>query len=81
MPEPARMIPPHTARLRDLRAGFFISVTCPSCHNVKELAVNHLRGRLPPDTLVSRLGPQFRCQRCGHRGAEVAARLALAAAR
>jgi hypothetical protein len=77
MPEPARMIPFQTARVADLRHGFFVMVTCKSCGHSAELAATHLRQRLPPDAFVRHLGPQFRCKSCRHKGADIDARRAL----
>ena len=77
MPEPARMIPFHIARVADLRHGFFVMVTCKSCGHSAELGATHLRQRLKPGELIRHLGPQFRCKSCQHKGAEIDARRAL----
>ena len=77
MPEPAHMIPLYVARVADLRHGFFVMVTCRSCGHIAELAATHLRQRLRPTDFVKHLGPQFRCQKCRHKGAEIDARRAL----
>ena len=71
------MIPLYVARVTDLRVGHFVSVTCRSCGHVAEVAAIRLRERLPRDAFVKHLGPQFRCEQCGHKGAEVDARRAL----
>jgi hypothetical protein len=36
-----------------------------------------LRERLPRDEFVKHIGVRFRCQQCGHKGAEIDARGAL----
>jgi hypothetical protein len=77
MPEPPRMVPLYVARVADLRVGTFVGVICRNCGHVAEVAVVALRGRLPPHMFVKHLGPQFRCQLCGHKGADVDARRAL----
>src|SRR6267143_353648 len=71
MPESPRMVPLYIARIVDLRAGQSVSIRCRACRHVAELAAIHLRERLPRDAFVKHLGPQFRCQLCGHKGAEV----------
>ena len=78
MPEPPRTIVPlYIARIADLRHGACVSVKCLNCGHVAELAAMQLRERLPRDGFVKHLGSQFRCQQCGHKGAEVDARRAL----
>jgi predicted RNA-binding Zn-ribbon protein involved in translation (DUF1610 family) len=77
MPEPPRMVPLYIARVADLRVRQAVSITCRSCGHVAELAAIQLRERLPRDAFIKHLGPQFRCQLCGHKGAEVDARRAL----
>jgi hypothetical protein len=71
------MVPLYVARVVDLRHGLTVAVTCRACGHVVELPVTKLKERLPRDEFVKRLGPQFRCQLCGHKGAEVDARRAL----
>ncbi|MDB5410270.1 MAG: hypothetical protein JWL84_5182 [Rhodospirillales bacterium] len=77
MPEPPRMIPLYVARVADLRVGTLVGVTCRNCGHVAEIASAVLRERLPPYSFVKQLGPQFRCQSCGVKGADVDARRAL----
>jgi hypothetical protein len=77
MPEPPRMVALYVARVADLRHGRAISVTCRRCGHVAEIAATVLRARLPSSAFVKHLGPQFRCQLCGHKGAELDARQAL----
>jgi hypothetical protein len=71
------MVPLYAARVADLRVGFFVSVRCRACGHVAELPVVRLRERLPRSEFVKHLGPRFRCESCGQRGAEVDARQAL----
>jgi hypothetical protein len=71
MPEPPRLVPLYVARVADLRIGSFVAITCRRCGHVAEIAEVHLRERLPWDSFVKHLGPQFRCQRCRHKGAKV----------
>lgn len=71
------MVPLYIARVADLRHGRAISVTCRKCGHVAEIAVTWVREPLQPSDFVKHLGPQFRCQQCGHKGAEVDARRAL----
>jgi hypothetical protein len=71
------MIPLYTARVADLRIGKALTVTCRSCGHVGDVAVLWVRERLPLKSLVKHLGPQFRCQKCGRKGAEVDAKGAL----
>ena len=77
MPEPTRMVPLYIARVADLRMGQSVSATCRNCGHVAEVAVVWIGERLPKDAFVKHLGPQFRCQECGRKGAEVDARRAL----
>ncbi len=77
MPEPPHMVPLYIARIADLRPGAYVSVTCRACGHVAELAALQLRERLPRETFVKHLGPQFRCAKCGRRGAILDARRAL----
>ncbi|HZS85663.1 MAG TPA: hypothetical protein VFA50_22540 [Stellaceae bacterium] len=77
MPESPRMVPVYLARIADLRVGARVSVRCASCGHTAELAAMVLRERLSLDLLVKRLGPQFRCRNCGHKGARVNAKEAL----
>jgi hypothetical protein len=77
MPESPRMVPLYLARIADLRQGSVVAVTCRGCGHVAELAVSQLRGRLAASLFVKHLGPQFRCQQCGRKGAEIDARRAL----
>ena len=77
MPEPPRMVALYIARVADLRHGRAVSVTCRRCGHVAEIAATVLRARLPPFAFVKHLGPRFRCQLCGHKGAELDARHAL----
>jgi predicted nucleic-acid-binding Zn-ribbon protein len=77
MPESPRMVPLYLARIADLRHGRVVAVTCRGCGHVAEMAVSQLRQRLAPGLFVKHLGPQFRCRRCGCKGAEIDARLAL----
>jgi len=71
------MIPRYIARVADLRVGQAVSIRCRACGHVAEVAATQLRERFPRDASVKHLGPQFRCQLCGHKGAEVDARRAL----
>jgi hypothetical protein len=71
------MVPLYAARVADLRVGFFVAVRCRSCGHVAELPAMRLRELLPTTAFVKHLGPQFRCQQCRHKGAEVDARRAL----
>jgi hypothetical protein len=77
MPESPRMVPLYIARIMDLRFGNSIAVRCRACGHVAELSVTKLREKLPRESFVKHLGPQFRCQLCGHKGAELDARRAL----
>jgi transcription elongation factor Elf1 len=77
MPEPRDMVPLYVARVADLRRGRVVALTCRSCGHVAELPVDELRRHLEPSDLVKHLGPQFRCRRCGHKGAVIDARQAL----
>jgi hypothetical protein len=77
MPEPPNLVPLFAARVRDLRPGYFVLVTCKGCGHAAELAVNQLRERLAAGAFVKHLGSQFRCRRCGGKGAAVDARRAL----
>ncbi len=77
MPEPPRMIPLYVARVADLRIDRLVSVRCPGCGHVAELAVARLRQTLRRDAFVRHLGAQFRCTSCGRKGAEIDARRAL----
>ena len=77
MPESRSPVPLHTARVADLRLGFFVKVVCEACGHEKEVAVNHIRPKLPPYTFVKQVGLAFRCQQRGHKGATVDARRAL----
>jgi transcription elongation factor Elf1 len=77
MPEPRSPVPLQTARVADLRHGFVVKVICEACGHSKEVAVNHLRQRLPPFAFVKQIGPMFRCQQCNKKGATVDARRAL----
>ena len=77
MPEPPRLVPLYIARVADLRYGSAVSVTCRRCGHIAEIAATVLRARLPPSAFVKHLGPQFRCQSCGHKGAELDGRQAL----
>jgi hypothetical protein len=76
-PEPRSPAPLQTARVADLRHGFFVKVICESCGHSKEVASNHLRQRLPPFAFVRQLGLVFRYQQCSYKGAKVDARRAL----
>ena len=77
MPESPRMVPLYIARVIDLRIGNSVAVRCRACGHVAGLPVAKLREKLPRNGFVKHLGPQFRCQICGHKGAEVDARRAL----
>jgi hypothetical protein len=77
MPEPRSPVPLQAARVADLRHGFFVKVICESCGHSKEVAVNHLRQKLPPFAFLKQVGLVFRCQQCKHKGADVDARRAL----
>jgi hypothetical protein len=77
MPESPRMVPLYIARVADLRHDRSVAITCRRCGHVAELSVTKLRERLPRDAFIKHLGPQFRCQQCRHKGAEVDARNAL----
>jgi hypothetical protein len=71
------MVPLYAARVADLRMGSRVAARCRSCGHVAELPVASLRERLPGHEFVKHLGPQFRCQTCGSKGAELDARRAL----
>lgn len=77
MPEAPHMVPLYIARVADLRVGRFVAITCKHCGHLAELPVVVLRERLPRDSFVKHLGPQFRCRECHQKGAEVDARGAL----
>jgi hypothetical protein len=77
MPESPRMVPLYIARVADLRVGTFLAVTCRGCGHLAEIPALTLRARLPLDAFVKRLGPQFRCRHCNHKGADIDARGAL----
>jgi len=71
------MVPLYIARVADLGIARFVAITCRHCGHVAEIAVVHLRERLPRDSFVKYLGPQLRCRQCHHKGAKVDARSAL----
>jgi hypothetical protein len=71
------MVPLYVARVADLKVGTKVSVKCRKCGHVAEVSSVALRERLSLSEFVKHLGPQFRCQTCHHKGAEVDARVAL----
>jgi hypothetical protein len=71
------MVPLYVARVADLRVGKSVAVTCRNCGHVAEVPAVVLRAKLAPHDFVKQLGPQFRCEQCGHKGADVDARRAL----
>jgi hypothetical protein len=71
------MVPLYIARVADLKVGTKVSVKCRKCGHVAEIPSLTLRERLGLGDFVRWLGPQFRCQQCGNKGAEVDARRAL----
>jgi hypothetical protein len=71
------MVPLYIARVADLRVGTMVGVTCRKCGHLAEVPTLTLRERLPRDEFVKQIGVRFRCQHCGHKGAEVDARNAL----
>ena len=77
MLKPRSPVPLQTARVAELRHGFFVKVASEACGHSKEVAVNHFRQRLLPFAFVRQLGLVFRCQQCSHEGAKVDARRAL----
>ena len=77
MPEPPRMVPLYAARIADLRPGSEVLLTCRACGHAAALPAILLRQRLGNDLLVKHLGRQFRCTRCGGKGAALDARRAL----
>jgi DNA-directed RNA polymerase subunit RPC12/RpoP len=72
------MVPLYLARVADLRVGRFIALRCRRCGHRAEITVMTLRERLARDAFVKQLGHQFRCTACGHKGAAIDARHALA---
>jgi hypothetical protein len=71
MPESSRMVPLYVVRIADLRVGRMVDVVCQKCGHVAEVRALTLRERLPRDEFVKHIGIRFRCQRCGHKGANV----------
>ena len=54
-----------------------VGIVCQKCGHVAEVPALSLRERLPRDEFVKHIGVRFRCQRCGHKGADIDARGAL----
>jgi DNA-directed RNA polymerase subunit M/transcription elongation factor TFIIS len=77
MPEPARFVPVERARVCDLNFRRTVDVTCRKCRYRSEVSVMILREHLSGDAPVRTLGRQFRCTKCGHRGADIDPRRAL----
>jgi hypothetical protein len=71
------MVPLYIARIADLRVGTKVGVICQKCGHLAEVSALTLRERLPRDEFVKHIGVRFRCQRCGHKGAQIDARGAL----
>ena len=73
MPEPPGMVPLYVAP--DLRHRESVIATCDECGHSAEVPAAVLREKL--SEFANWLGKQFRCQRCGYRGAAIDARRAL----